>query len=90
MGGLRTRKYASLKVCRRCGWGDCAPASTPVSRYVGDVDGGLRTPASTPVSRYVGDVDGGLRTPASTPVSRYVGDVDGGTAHPQVRQSQGM
>ena len=52
MGGLRTRKYASLKVCRRCGWGDCAPASTPVSRYVGDVDGG--------------------------------------TAHPQVRQSQGM
>ena len=50
--------------------GDCAPASTPVSRYVGDVDGDC--------------------APASTPVSRYVGDVDGGTAHPQVRQSQGM
>ena len=69
-GGLRTRKYASLKVCRRCGWGDCAPASTPVSRYVGDVDGGLRT-----------------RKYASLKVCRRCG---WGTAHPQVRQSQGM
>ena len=89
MGGLRTRKYASLKVCRRCGWGDCAPASMPVSRYVGDVDGGLRTRkyASLKLCRRCGWGD---CAPASTPVSRYVGDVDGGTAHPQVCQSQGM